>query len=263
MVFGWAWALREMKGRAAAPAAPAAASFRKLRRVGLEGVGCAMHFPLYVTWMAVGPCGVILRSGWCLGKGGLPVGAVLRLVQLVLFLELRRQVGLGQVAEVLVGERVELVLEPAGQHPLDLLLPGLLLEPAVLEELLGAADVLVVELDADIAGEAVVLGIGAGQADELGLGDGHALALEGQVDGALLDDGVDVVAPGVVVDEDVDGDLVLLVQAARQAADAAGRLAVAGEEDAVVAAPELVLGEAVPLGAFLDEEDEVRGAAAD
>jgi hypothetical protein len=53
------------------------------------------------------------------------------------------------------------------------------------------------------------------------------------------------------------------VQATGQAADPAGRLAVAGEEHAVVAAPELVLREAVPLGALLDEQDEVGGAAAD
>src|SRR5207244_12077135 len=187
----------------------------------------------------------------------------LPIFQPVFFFELPRQVGLGEVAEVLVGEGVELVLEPAAQHALDLVLPVLLLEPAVLQQLLGAADVLVVELDADVAGQAVAVGIDAGEADELRLGDGHALALEGEVDRALLDDGVDVVAPGIVVDEDVDGDLVLLVQAAGEAADAAGRLAVAGQQHAVVAAPELVLRQAVQLGALLDEQDEVGGAAAD
>jgi hypothetical protein len=133
----------------------------------------------------------------------------------------------------------------------------------VLEQLLGPADVLVVELDADVAREAVVVGIGAGEAEELGLGNGHPLALEREVDGALLDDRIDVVAPRVVVDEDVHGQLVSLVQAARQAPDSARRLAVAGQEDAVVAAPELVLREAVPLGALLDEQDEVRRAAPD
>jgi len=53
------------------------------------------------------------------------------------------------------------------------------------------------------------------------------------------------------------------VQATRQAPDASGRLAIAGEEDAVVPAPELVLREAVPLRAFLDEQDEVRRAPPD
>src|SRR5215467_7656349 len=70
-------------------------------------------------------------------------------VQPVLLLELARQVLLGQILEVLVGQGVQLVLEAAAEHALDLVLPGLLLEPAVLEELLGPAHVLVVELDPD------------------------------------------------------------------------------------------------------------------
>jgi hypothetical protein len=77
------------------------------------------------------------------------------LVQPVFLFELSGQIGLGQVAEVLVGERVELVLEPAREHPLDLFLPRLLPNPAKLEQLLGPVDVLVVELDADVARQAV------------------------------------------------------------------------------------------------------------
>src|SRR5215510_12888058 len=183
------------------------------------------------------------------------------LVQPVLLLELARQVLLGQVLEVLVGEGVQLILEAGPEHALDLVLPGLLIEPAVLEELLGPAHVLVVELDPHVARQAVAIGIGAGEADELGLGDGHALALEGEVDRALLHHGVDVVTPRVVVDEDIDGKLVLLVETSGEAADPARGLAVAREEDAVVAAPELVFGEAVPLRPLLHEEDEVRRAA--
>src|SRR5215467_5897249 len=183
------------------------------------------------------------------------------LVQPVLLLELARQVLLGQVLEVLVGEGVQLVLEAGAEHALDLLLPGLLLEPAVLEELLGPAHVLVVELDPHVARQAVTVGIGAGEADELGLGGGHALALAGEVDRALLHHGVDVVAPRIVVDEDIDGQLVLLVKTPSETADAARGLAVAREEDAVVAAPEFVFGEAVPLRPLLHEEDEVRRAA--
>src|SRR5438093_5812692 len=49
---GLAWALRETQGPAATPAAPAA-SFRKSRRVAFDRAGCAMYFPLSVTWMAV------------------------------------------------------------------------------------------------------------------------------------------------------------------------------------------------------------------
>src|SRR5882672_2354470 len=130
MLTGLAWALRETPGPAATPAAPAV-SFRKSRRVAFDGAGLAMNFPLCETWMddpAPG-AGVSSRAA--------------RLVQPVFFFELPRQVGLGQVAEVLVGERVELVLEAGREHPLDLLLPGLLLKPAVLGQLLGPADVLV------------------------------------------------------------------------------------------------------------------------
>ena len=44
-----------------------------------------------------------------------PLRCLDALVQSVLFLELPGQAGLGQVAEVLVGERVELVLEAEGE----------------------------------------------------------------------------------------------------------------------------------------------------
>src|SRR6202158_2083166 len=46
MLTGLAWALREMKGPAATPAAPAAANFRKSRRVAFGLEGCAMDIPL-------------------------------------------------------------------------------------------------------------------------------------------------------------------------------------------------------------------------
>src|SRR6267142_1822192 len=137
------------------------------------------------------------------------------LVQPILLFELARQVLLRQELEVLVGEGVELVLEPAREHPLDLGLPALLLEPRVAEELFGAGHVLVVQLDADVARQLVGFGVRAREPDELGLRDGHALALEGQVDRALLDDRVDVVAPRVVVHEHVDRQLLLVVQPPR------------------------------------------------
>ena len=44
---------------------------------------------------------------------------------LLLLLGLAPQLGLDQVVEVVVGERVERVLEAGGEHPLDLVLPGL------------------------------------------------------------------------------------------------------------------------------------------
>src|SRR5258708_22227921 len=79
------------------------------------------------------------------------------LIQPAPLFELPGQVGFGQVAEVLVGERVELVLEAGREHALDLVLLVLLLKAAVLEQLLGLADVLVVQLDADVAREAVAV----------------------------------------------------------------------------------------------------------
>src|SRR5213079_1074806 len=121
-----------------------------------------------------------------------------QLVQPILLLEFAGKILLGEVLEVLVGEGVQLVFEPAREHPLDLLLPALLLEPRVAQELAGAGDVLVVQLDSHVTREPVRFGIPAREPDELGLGNGHALALEGEIDRALLDDRVDVVAPRVV-----------------------------------------------------------------
>ena len=92
--------------------------------------------------------------------------------------------GLGQVAEVFVGQRVQLVLQTAREHSLIFFLPRLFLKSAVLEHLLGSADVLVVELDADVAREAVGVGGGAGEPDEIALGNGHPLALEREIDQA-------------------------------------------------------------------------------
>src|SRR3989442_7590604 len=94
----------------------------------------------------------------------------------------------------------------------DLLLPGFLLEPLIVEELASAGDVLVVELDAHVAGEPVGFGVPAGEPDELGLRNGHALTFECKVDRALLDDRVDVLAPRVAVHEDIDKQPLLLVQ---------------------------------------------------
>src|SRR5256712_7344193 len=185
------------------------------------------------------------------------------LVQPILLFELARQVFLGEVLEVLVGEGVQFVFESAREHPLDLLLPALLLEPRIAEELAGAGDVFVVQLDAHGARQAVRFRVSAREPDELGLRNGHALALEGKVDRALLDDRVDVVAPRVVVHEDIDGQPLLLVEPPRQPPDAAGRLTVSRQENAVVPPPELVFREPVALRAFLDQEDEIGRALLD
>src|SRR5919201_807744 len=51
MVLGLASTFRATQGAPTTPAAPAApaASFRKSRRLGSDGVGCAMRFPFYVA----------------------------------------------------------------------------------------------------------------------------------------------------------------------------------------------------------------------
>src|SRR5262245_56135972 len=189
--------------------------------------------------------GMSLLPGWAVTGSSARSLLDGKSVQPVLLLELPGQVRLGEIAEVLVGQRVELVLEADREHPLDLVLPGLFLKPAVPEQLPRPAEILVVELDPDVARQAVAVGVAAGEADELGLGNGHSLALERQVDRSLLDHRVDVVPPRIVVDEHVHGKLVLLVQPPGQAPDAPGRLPVAGQEHAVVAPPELVFRQAV------------------
>lgn len=89
----------------------------------------------------------------------------------------------------------------------------------------GAGDVSVVEADFDVVGEVAAVVVDGADAQELGFGDGEALRLEGEGDGALFDDGVDVVSPGVAVEEAVDGEFVFGVEAVEHTADAAGGLA--------------------------------------
>ena len=185
------------------------------------------------------------------------------LIQPIFIFELFGKVGLGQILKIFVGEGVELELETDREHSFDFILPLFFLKPLILHEFLCPVDVFVVEFDTDVARESVAIGIGAREPDELGLGNGHALTFESQIDRSLLDDRVDVVAPGIVVDEDVNGKIVFFVQPARQAPDTAGRLAISRKQDTVVPAPELVLRKTVPLGAFLDEEDKIRRAFAD
>src|SRR5438552_16880364 len=104
------------------------------------------------------------------------------LVQPILLFELAGQILLGQELKVLVGEGVELVLEPRREHPLDLGLRALLLEPGVSEALTRARDVLVVQLDADVARTSVGLRVRARAPRESGLRNGHALAFEPPAD---------------------------------------------------------------------------------
>lgn len=93
------------------------------------------------------------------------------LIQPVSLFQLFRKVLLGEILKVLVGQRVELVLEAAREHPLDLFLPALFLKPGISEKLFRPGDVFFIQLDADVAREAVGFGVAAGEADELRLRD--------------------------------------------------------------------------------------------
>ena len=73
----------------------------------------------------------------------------------------------------------------------------------------------------------------------------------------MLDDAIDVVSPGVAVEEAVDGEAVLFVESVEHSADASGWLTRAFGEDAVMLFPESVFVEALPDGIFFDMEDEV------
>ena len=73
-----------------------------------------------------------------------------------------------------------------------------------------------------------------------------------------LSDGVDVETPRIVVDEHVERDLELVRHALHEPSHAARRLALRGDEQALVLLPELVLVQAVPDGFLLDEEDVLR-----
>src|SRR5690606_22914116 len=91
----------------------------------------------------------------------------------------------------------------------------------------------------------------------------HPLALEGETHRALLDDAVDVVSPRIAIEQAIDRQLELIVQAPQQPTHAARRLAAALGQDAVVLLPEAILVEARPDRAFLDVQDELRVALAE
>ena len=93
---------------------------------------------------------------------------------------------------------------------------------------------LVVQRDLDVVTQTAAVVVLRPNADELRIGNRHALTLEGEVDRALLDHRVDVVPPRVAIEQAVDRQPELLVQAVQQAAHAARGLPGALGEDAVV-----------------------------
>src|SRR4029078_3795068 len=117
------------------------------------------------------------------------------LVEPVLVLEFFRQVTLGQILKVFVGQGIKLILKTDGEHAFDFILPLFFLKPFVLHQLFGAVDIFVVQLDADIARYSSAIRIGAREADEFRFRNRHALAFECQIDRSLLDHRIDIIAP--------------------------------------------------------------------
>jgi len=64
---------------------------------------------------------------------GVGVNCGRRLVQPVFFLELPRQILLRQVLKVFIGQRIQFVLQTAGQHALNFSLPCRFLEPLIIQ----------------------------------------------------------------------------------------------------------------------------------
>ena len=130
-------------------------------------------------------------------------------------------------------------------------------EPGIVGDLLGPLAVGVAQRDLHAVRQFALLEILRAQAEELRLGDRHPLRLVGQVDRALLDDAVDVVSPRIVIQQAIDGQLQLVVQAVQEPPHAARRLAAAVRQNALVLAPELVLVEPLPDRVFFDVQDEL------
>src|SRR5437016_3628440 len=96
-------------------------------------------------------------------------GIFAALIQEVSFLQPRRHVFLGNVADVLADERFDFKFEAVLDHQFDLLLPGLLVsEPRILRDLSRPLGVLLVEPDLNARTELAPLVIVAAQAEETG-----------------------------------------------------------------------------------------------
>ena len=83
-------------------------------------------------------------------------------------------------------------------------------------------------------------------------GNCHASRFIGQVDRALFDHTVNVISPGVIIRQHVDGQVQLVVQTIQQASHAAGRLPPAVRQQAIVFAPKIIFVEAGPDRRLLD-----------
>src|SRR4029078_9025461 len=83
------------------------------------------------------------------------------------------------------------------------------------------------------------------------------------VDRALLHHRIDIVTPGIIIDQNIDGQFIFLMEPPGETSHASRWLTVSCQEDAVVPPPELVFRQAIPLRAFFDQEQELGGATTD
>ena len=144
-------------------------------------------------------------------------------------------------------------------HLGDLVLPRFFVgEPRVLRDLLRTLPVIIVQGDRNARRQAAHLEVVRPDPDEFRVGDSHSFRLEGQIDGALLDDGVNVIPPRVIIEQAVNGKPELAIQAVKQTAHAAGGLAAAVGQDAIMLFPEFILVEPLPDCVFFDVQDEFR-----
>jgi len=92
---------------------------------------------------------------------------------------------LREVLEVFADQGIQFVRQSAREHPLDFRLPDRFLELLRVKEFLRAGDVVLVQFDPNVTRKFISLRCGAGETDELGFGNHHALALECQIDRVL------------------------------------------------------------------------------
>src|SRR5439155_27259129 len=90
------------------------------------------------------------------------------------------------------------------------------------------------------------------------IGNRQAFGIERETDAPLLDDAVDVVPPRVAIEQAINRQAVLFVEAPEQPSHAARRLAGALRQNAIVFLPKPVFVEAAPDRAFFDVEHEIR-----
>ena len=148
-------------------------------------------------------------------------------------------------------------LKPFLKHQFDLFLPRLLLlEPWIFGNLLGPFDIGILQVDLHARRQLAAYEILAAQSDVASIGNGHPFGFVGQIDRSLLDHAVDVVSPGIVIEQAIDGQIQFIVQAIQQASHAARRLPATVRQDTVIVSPELVFVEPAPDRIFFHMQDE-------